>query len=514
MKRNLFIIIIILMCHKLFCQEWSVAIDIGGIWSIKDAVTVDNGGSVLDVGLLSNGNGFMVKTGKEGDYIDRVVHVPGMRLAYYSALELGNGNYMVFGVCDDSLCDPQYQRYIRVDVYDSELTPLTSRMYDVGDGTFECFAAADQGRKMLNAILSPSGTVILAAAPAFYIEEYGYYQKALQMYELDNEGNILVRKALPDGYASSIEKITYEPHSDNLLMAVEGGEFYASTGTPGIYVVNMNFDIVSRKDLKKVQGGYGYEVDDIDDVSTDGRWIDGDRLILNTTKTRLNRETFYYASMYVVDSALNVYAELRLPPYDSCTFIIEGTSTAYINDSTIFVVTHSAEWVFAGLFQANVVLVDKHLNLLGRKVFRESDLSYKPEHPVAFDDGGCLIPIIRRRGMYEPGNPEFEGMLMKFRREDIEITWDVVEEEGERAELSPYPNPCNGTVNIPLIGSVTGNARILLFDSGGVKCLDNTIGQAGNLIRLDTGNLAPGLYVYRIINGNSTIAEGKFVKAP
>ena len=511
MKRNLFIIIFIAFSQTLFCQEWTVPVDIGRTWWFSDNIPVDGGDSALGVGSTTNQDGFVVKIGKDGEYIDRVVHLPDTTLRYISAVQLDNGNYMVFGVCSDSIEAPNYHTIIRVDVFDAGLEHLGSKRYDINDGQFECFIAANLGLKVLRAALSPSGMVILAAAQAY--NHGSYYSRALVLYELDNEGNILVRKALPDGYASSIEKITYEPHSDNLLMAVEGGDFYVSTGTPGIYVVNMNFDIVSRKDLKKVQGGYGYEVDDIDEVSTDGRWIDGDRLILNTTKTRLNRETFYYASMYVVDSALNVYAELRLPPYDSCTFIIEGTSTAYINDSTIFVVTHSAEWVFAGLFQANVVLVDKHLNLLGRKVFRESDLSYKPEHPVAFDDGGCLIPIIRRRGMYEPGNPEFEGMLMKFRREDIEITWDVVEEEGERAELSPYPNPCNGTVNIPLTGSVTGNARILLFDSGGVKCLDNTIGQAGNLIRLDTGNLAPGLYVYRIINGNSTIAEGKFVKA-
>ena len=101
---------------------------------------------------------------------------------------------------------------------------------------------------------------------------------------------------------------------------------------------------------------------------------------------------------------------------------------------------------------------------------------------------------------------------MKFRREDIEITWDVVQESGTREQLLPYPNPTGGYINIPLPEAVADNARILLFDAGGVKCLDSAVGQEGNLIRLDTGNLAQGLYVYRIVAGSRTVAEGKLVK--
>ena len=101
---------------------------------------------------------------------------------------------------------------------------------------------------------------------------------------------------------------------------------------------------------------------------------------------------------------------------------------------------------------------------------------------------------------------------MKFRREDIEITWDVVLESGSRERLLPYPNPASGTVNIPLSEPVSNNARILLFDATGVKCLDSPIGQAGNLIRLDTSNLASGLYLYRIVASSRILAEGKFVK--
>ena len=509
MKRNLFLMVLMTICPYLFSQEWTVQIDTGNTWALNDVISVDNGESVLCLGCSANKHGLLVKVDRDGEHIDRIVHPPGMILNYFSAVQLDNGNYMVFGICDDSLCDPHYQRYIRVDVFDNGLEPIGSRTFSVEDEAFDCFYVIDG--KLLNSILSPSGTVILAAAPAYYTEQE-IYRRALQLYELNEEGDTLVKKSLPSYYASSVEEITYEPHSDNLLMAVEGGNFLSSTGVPGIYVVDMSLEVISRKHLNKVQGGYGYEVDPIEKISTDGNWIDGDRLILHANKIQLNRRTFYYSSLYVIDSALNVYGELRLPPYDSTAWIPQGTSTAYIDDSTIFAITYCAERMYTGIYQANVILVDKHLNLLGRKAFRDDEFLFRPGQPAAFNDGGCLVPMLTRRGMYEPGDPEFQGMLMKFRREDIEITWDVVQESGTRERLLPYPNPTGGYINIPLPEAVADNARILLFDAGGVKCLDSAVGQEGNLIRLDTGNLAQGLYVYRIVAGSRTVAEGKLVK--
>ena len=509
MKRNLFFMVLMTICPYLFSQEWTVQIDTGNTWALNDVISVDNGESVLCLGCSANKHGLLVKVDRDGEHIDRIVHPPGMILNYFSAVQLDNGNYMVFGICDDSLCDPHYQRYIRVDVFDNGLEPIGSRTFSVEDETFDCFYVIDG--KLLNSILSPSGTVILAAAPAYYTEQE-IYRRALQLYELNEEGDTLVKKSLPTYYASSVEEITYEPHSDNLLMAVEGGNFLSSTGVPGIYVVDMSLEVISRKHLNKVQGGYGYEVDPIEKISTDGNWIDGDRLILHANKIQLNRRTFYYSSLYVIDSALNVYGELRLPPYDSTAWIPQGTSTAYIDDSTIFAITYCAEKMYTGIYQANVILVDKHLNLLGRKAFRDDEFLFRPGQPAAFNDGGCLVPMLTRRGMYEPGDPEFQGMLMKFRREDIEITWDVVREDGASEHLLPYPNPTNGNINIPLPEAVSDNARLLLFDTEGVKCLDSAVGQEGNLIRLDTGNLASGLYLYRIVAGSRTVAEGKFVK--
>lgn len=506
MKRKTITIILLALCHSLLAQEWTVTIDLGCDWGISESLSVDNGESVLCVGGTAENDGLLVKIDKYGEYIHRIEHLPSMMLRYYSAVQLDNGSFMVFGLCDDSLCDPYMRRYIRVEVLDGELEPICSKTYDVMDETFDGFTAVNYNLKLMRSLLSPSGTVFLMTSPAYYIEEYGYYRRALQLYELDLDGNILVKKPHPNFYAGCIERITYEPHSDNMLVAVEGGSFQNSTGTPGIYVVNTDLEVVSRKDLYNVQGGYAFEVDPIEQISMDGRWIDGDRILLHAMKYR--GSSFPYTCLYMIDSALNVHGEVRLPPYDSLTWMPMGTSTAYINDSTIFAATDCLQNILSDNYQANVLLLDKHLNVLGRKVFREEGVAYIPGHTATFSDGGCLIPMAKN-GL--EGQPDTRS-LMKFRRTDIEITWDVVQEDSYEKGLSPYPNPTDGIVNIPILENIPNNARVQLFDAASVKCLDKPIGQTGNLIRLDTGNLVSGLYLYRIVSGNLTVAEGRFVK--
>lgn len=511
MKKNLIIIVLLALSQSLFSQEWTVEIDLGCTWGLNDMVTVDGGESVLGIGNAED-DGFLVKIDKDGEYINRVVHLPGMILEYYSAVQLDNGNFMVFGLCDDSLCDPHFRKCLRVDIYDGELETVGSRMYDVEDETYETFSYGNT-IVMLKSILSPSGTVILAASPAFYDEIWGNYRRALQMYELDRDGNILVKKPDTTALVNSFRGITYEPHSDNLLVAVNGGSFPNVTGAPGMYVIDMDFNVVGRQHLLGVQGGYGYEVDCINSISIDGTWIDGENYLLQALKFERNRPSFCYSSLYKVDSALHVYGELHLPPHDSCTWLPEGTGTAYIDDSTIFAFTFCAESMASfDTHQTNVILVDKHLNLLGRKTLKQDHVLTLVGQTAPFNDGGCVVRISKGITEYYQGEPFSQFMLMKFRRDDIEITWDVVRETTAVPVADAYPNPTSGTINIACSETFAPEDRILVFDLKGVKCLDSAVGSSGNLIRLDLQNLESGMYSYKVVSGRRELAVGKFVK--
>ncbi len=516
MKKIITIIVLLSVCRLMSAQEWEVNMEENNTCHLKELIAVDEGNFVIGVGAVNemgHPNGFIARVGKDGSYNSRKVNLPGMMLQYHTVIQLANGNYMVIGMCEDSLWNLVYPRYIRIDVFDSQLESVSSRTYSVDDDVFDCFVNGEY--LPMKSTRSRQGTTLLAAVLNYYVEQPGFYRNAVRFYEFDDNGDIIriVDNDSDVAYAASIEKITYEPHSDNLLMAVGGGFFPPNSGTPGVYVVDSNLNIVGKKSLVHVQGGVSPDLDIIDRITCDGRWMEGDCMLFDATYYLHHRMSFTYHTLYKMDSALNVHAELRLPPYDSCMFCPDGTSTAYIDDTTIFAFTSCSETMhsFLNEEQANVYLVDGHLNLLGRKTFRKDDAPCYFGPPSVFSDGGCAVPFYSQNGTYYPGEPFYNAELMKFRREDIEITWDVVKEK-EAKHAPAYPNPTSGAVNIPTGESLPEGARLQIFDVKGMKCFDCAIDKQGSLITVDVSNLGTGMYVYKVIDRNREIAGGKFIK--
>ena len=113
MKRSIVFALMTIICHTLFAQEWTIQMETNGSWIyFSDLISVDNGESVLGIGNSQAMDGFVAKVNKDGEYIDQIIHPTGMILHYHSAVQLNNGNYMVFGICDDSLCDEDFQKYL------------------------------------------------------------------------------------------------------------------------------------------------------------------------------------------------------------------------------------------------------------------------------------------------------------------------------------------------------------------------------------------------------------------
>lgn len=507
MKRLMILALFLLSCYCLFSQEWNIPIAGEDSFKFWDMISVDEGESVLGIGCIRTEDGYIAKANKEGEYIFREVHLPGMMLQYYTAIQLDNGNYMVFGVCDDSLCDYHKQTYLHVDVFDGQLNRVSSRTYCVVDDVFDYFYEPRNGYDM-RSIVSKNGTAVLAARLSYYEETiYGSHNvSAVRFYEFDHWGDTIRIVDNPRALAEvgSIKEITYEPHSDNLMMIVKGGNYGYDAGSPGVFVMDADLNIVTHQSMLHLGGA------DVSNNACEGKWFDNDKLLVNCEQYIGSNFTFH--TLYVVDSALNVYADLRLPPYDSCTWVPKGTNTSYVNDSTIFAISYSSERMFSeDVLQVNVTLVDKHLNLLGRKVLKRDDVMCLASSPAAFNDGGCAVLITSYNGENYQGADFHEYNLMKFRREDIEITWDVIDEK-EMDQASVYPNPTNGIINIPINEIAACETRIQVFDIKGIKCLDCIINKAGSLISLDTQNLDSGLYVYKVVSGSTLLSEGKFVK--
>lgn len=498
---------LMVMAAVTYGQEWAVSVDQTEM--AKEMIAVDGGEHILYVGSVPDRDGLLLKVDKAGNYITRQVHLPGMALRYYSAIELDNGNYMVFGICDDSLADPNFQRYMQVDVFDSQLESVASQTYDMNDGVTALFSYPEETSPM-KSIITKKGTVLLAAAPSIeHSYEYGYYyESVLRFFEFDEEGNMvrIVDNPPLTAWAAGIRTITYAPNSDNLMVFVGDGIFGNATGVPGIMVADTSYTIVAKQSLYHLDGH------ECTNIACDGHWIDSQFMILDVEQYIGSSFTFH--TLYKIDSARNVYGQQYLEPIDSCSRVPRERNTAYVNDSTIFAFSAFSKTMYSSLSyeNANILLYDKHLNLLGRKVMKADDVLYFPSVPATFNDGGCLVLMRTKSGNQYPEEPFTKYALMKFRREDIEITWDVVQENETETHPSPYPNPTNGILNIPINHAEHNELRLQIFDMKGVKCFDCAITKQGDLITVDTQNLEAGVYVYRITSGSKEIADGKFVK--
>ena len=412
MRRIIAIIAFIASCRVLLAQEWTTLIPEIDDGSIAEFISVDDGDFALGFGYVhgfETPDGIVVKVAKDGSYLSRIVHLPEMMLQYHAGVQLKNGNYMVFGSCDDSLGIYYRKKNLRIDIFDDRLESISSINYCVDDDNFDNLSSSID-EMIMKPIVSKQNTIILAAALQYFVEQYGYYGSAIRFYEFDETGNIMrmIDNPIEIAVANSVYRIIYEPNSSNFQVTIGGGSFPPHAGMPGIYVVDDSLRIVAKQDLFHLQGGPVPQSDYINTITCDGNWIDGEFMIFDIDKYLHRRESFTYHTLYKLDSALNVHAELRLPPYDSCTFAPSGTNTAYVNDSTIFAFTYCKEKMLSfDTEQANVLLVDKDLNLLGRKAFSDEDIFHFWCSPTVFNDGSCVVPMCSKNGLYYPGNQFF-----------------------------------------------------------------------------------------------------------
>jgi hypothetical protein len=69
-------------------------------------------------------------------------------------------------------------------------------------------------------------------------------------------------------------------------------------------------------------------------------------------------------------------------------------------------------------------------------------------------------------------------------------------------DLFAYPNPTNGTVNINFELNNTANVQLLIYDGVGrivATLLNNSVSPGKQTYTYDLSNLAPGIYVCKLI---------------
>lgn len=507
------------ICGNLQAQQWVVTpgseTDNS---SLNEITAVDNGSAVLGVGtdaMPYPGDGFVIKVDVDGNIASRTTHIPGMSLSYYCSTQLDNGNYAVFGVCDDSLADPDCQHYLRVDIFDTLLNTVSSRQYRVDEDKFGFFNLSWELSPM-RSLLTDDGTVMLVTAQRRDRnpdgQERGEQVTCLCFYEFDDYGDTIRTNAPVNNYpeASGLKCLSRIQGSANYAVFVKHGYFPPDNGVSGFKTIGPDLEIKASRSLVRMVGPHFWE-DPVRDVAAEGRWDGDGRTVVSIE--RYNSSTgAVFQMLYRIDTMAGTYGDLVIPPTDSTTALPKGRSTAFINDSNTFVLTR----IFERLNDANpllkyylqLALVDENLNLLGRRTLKPSlpGHSYDCSNPVAFNDGSCVFAV------YDMYDSISCLQFVKMGREDIEITWEVDDNTIDQDVTAAYPNPARDRLFIPVKGLEAGVSRLRIASTDGIAWMDAPVNANGECISVDLKNLPAGLYVYQVVTEASINASGKFVK--
>ena len=506
-------------------QQWEVEIEMEEHRSMKlnECISINDGDAMLGVGVTNdnfgeyaNRNGLLVKVDSEGNSIVREFHLDGMELSYYCAQQLDNGNFITFGLCDDSsfFSDNRYQRYIRADVFNSEFNHLYGNVFETNVDGYDGILPGVYEVGNLKCQKNSAGNVLLLSTPFYFVPSPngngGVNYRRLRFYEFSETADTLrsFTQPIPEVNSTSCSNVfSMFPLHDTDTMV-----FFGAWGSHHIWTIDSDFNIHRGNNIYNATGSFS-----ADFYGCDGHWIDNDRLIIDVEDSKgTGNDILYFHTLFVVDTALNIYGTLELPPLDSVSQSPLGVSTAYLNDSTIFAITYSQQrWNSNDVVQLNIFLIDKHLNLLGRKVVRQEDMIWFSRQPVPMGEDGVFLPIICETGCYHPGEYESHYLVWSLHRDDINITWDAVQETSINSQFAePYPNPATYRINIPVGDIAPNESRIQIFDTKGVKYFDCIIDKSTNLISINTQNLEAGLYIYQVVSDDRILTKGKFVKEP
>ena len=523
MKRILIALIIlrtITMDLSLQAQQWVTEIDSDRTLSFLNCVPVDNGDAMLSVGSstveLQGGvdvMGSVVKVRSDGTYTRREIRKEGKKLYLLTATALDDGNYMVFGAFDDTIlvASTDFFRHLAVMVVDSALNTVAERSYRVDAEGFEGFRPVQSST--MRCAKASEGNVVLGTCLSYFTpDQYGgKYESRYRFYELDPTGDTVRSVTQPqtqDGFKQSgvyMKNLFPNPTTGGFTFVGWGNYSPSYFGGFGIWNLGSNLEITGKHPMKF--GSHPYYLSPVK-LSCEGRWYD-DGLFLAFTENTSGVNTWDNAGwLHLTDTLAVKHASVMLPPTDSVNSADLGCCTAYVNDSTIFVVTYCYyKNNMSGPTHTNIVLLDKHLNILGRTTIHPPGTYCFPSEPVALNDGSVVAPVIM--------NPE-DGIrrncIYSYKRDDIEITWDVVDESCQEQETPAFPNPTSDKLNIPVDHIEPGVTRLRIVSSDGTPCVDAALGAEGNVIAVDVGNLAPGIYVYQVVTNAKVNANGKFIK--
>lgn len=502
MKKHLLTFALCLFCFHLSAQEWIVRYvseHLTGLTSFVDGFIDEDGVTFLAgrEGINENiSDALLMRIEPNGMHSEFRYERDGYHSRATCIIEMGNHNLFVTGNLSDANDD-----YIMVLIFDKQLNLLEERQYEK-----EVEAVSFKSCK---AILDSHDHVIVATAVAQNNQYQGLDLHGV-FFKFNYQGDLISHRYLIEEYPDPLyffmdfrlRQMWYKSEEESLFCLCTGYGGVLSFVTFDSAFNYIEEHPIWRSEFDKFEHSINRE-----DGYTDHWYNENEALFFSS------RGDYDHNKLRV--SRVNTHGEfLEFICLNERTDTIDDAASsrcmAAANDSTFYFLFHYHTLV---LYPGTgcVYQLNNRLEIVGRHL-DDDHQSYQSRLILPTADNGCIVvydscayemltkikhPVIKKLSPCD-----FEHVFLSVEAPPINITENV----------SPYPNPADNVVYIPLCGNETTNLKCRITDTKGLIVTDRIVDSEGTLIKLDISGLPPGLYCCQLYTSDKTLLSEKFIK--
>lgn len=395
---------------------------------LRDGV-VDNDGCVVMIGMVGNDNdigfdGIVFKVFPDGEYIQQRVTKQDTTCQFGSITLLDNGNYMIIGryAVGDI---PKNKDRLLVLILNPELETVLEKTYLLNSDYYYSYGLglntlvdADRNIVYANARMAPRG------GSGYNIDHY--FMRFNQL------GDTLLTKGyktFPDITSGALRMV---PNTDTLMVIGRG---YNQNGYQELLFLDHEFNVNESFNIQRegeVGGQYNSDV-----------WLSQTDFLMTRNGFINDKNREYHAMVSRLNTSGVFQQELMLDRPDTTDYIAWYKNMTYRNDSTIYIGVNQVQPAWDMYAQSVVYLIDKDLNLLGRKNLN-GDAYYEIYSMEATADDGCMLFGGR---ITDVGQYKRDIYIQKILREDFEIITKVEDQPLSKPGGKVWPNPATDVLH-------------------------------------------------------------------
>lgn len=184
----------------------------------------------------------------------------------------------------------------------------------------------------------------------------------------------------------------------------------------------------------------------------------------------------------------------------------------YNDDLSLF-----KEIIIPATYQGSPVLVESISNNLfnndGKIEYLINEMDNGSHYSYLLNEDGDLINSFDGQSRIFSVNNKFKLLIFDDTHDYIYSLPGTLENpvnEKEFNQQSPYPNPSNSKIYLPVNNINTNASKVIIYNSAG-QIVDEITELPGNGIYYSTHHLEPGMYLYKILANKIIQSKGKFI---